>query len=312
MASVFPGGPPVCSGPDARPAQYGTKRTKRMIGDVSASFTDLPADGSPVPHDERAMHQPVPTCRAPLPVPRAAVFAVVGTVLGMSAHHLLAEGPAPWARGGAAAVVLFALGLAGTRRPRRLVTVVAWSLVAQYGLHLWLTPTARTPRPAAMATAAVHARQHGGDVHGLSMGRHAHPHDSVAMTVAHAVVAVLVAVLLHRADAACWTLTHGLTAALHALRTRLAAVRRLTAGHPAASRARELPLLPAAEGDGPPVTGPVLAHAVVRRGPPPARHARVHRSRRGADSASPDGRPVLPRAWRHPCPASPRHAPRGA
>ncbi|MEV6180283.1 hypothetical protein [Streptomyces sp. NPDC052015] len=41
----------------------------------------------------------------------------------MSAQHLLAEGPVPWARGGAAAVVLFALGLAGTRRPRRLVTV---------------------------------------------------------------------------------------------------------------------------------------------------------------------------------------------
>ncbi|MFF8974210.1 hypothetical protein [Streptomyces sp. NPDC014995] len=260
------------------------------------------------------MHQPVTTPRAPLPVLRAAVFAVVGTVLGMSAHHLLAEGPVPWAPGTAAAVVLFGLGLAGTRRPRRLVTVVVFGVVAQYALHLWLTSTAR-PRP----TTATSSHPHGGHVHDavgvldVPTGRpgHGHVHDSLAMTVAHALVAVLVAVLLHRADAACWTLTHGVTAALHALRTRLAAVRRPASGQPAVCRERKPPRPLTAEGDGPPAAGPVLAHTVVRRGPPPAPNARVDRPRRGAGPASPYGRPVLPRAWRPPCPASPCRAPRG-
>ncbi|MFI6038566.1 hypothetical protein ACIBBD_31425 [Streptomyces sp. NPDC051315] len=259
------------------------------------------------------MHQPVPTPRAPLPVLRAVVFAVVGTVLGMSAHHLLTEGPVPWARGAAAAVVLLGLGLAGTRRPRRPVTVVVCGVVAQYGLHLWLRSAAR-PRPTT-ATGTPHAHRHGGhapDVTGLPAGRPGHPHDSLAMTVAHAVVAVLVAVLLHRADSACWTLTHGVTAALHALGTRLATVRRLIAGRRAAYREPGPPTPLTSEVEGLPAAGPVLAHAVVRRGPPPARTARVSRPHRGTGPASPYGRPALPRAWRPPCPASPCRVPRGA
>jgi hypothetical protein len=58
------------------------------------------------------------THHAPLPVLRAAVFALVGTVLGVSAHHLVAEGPVPWRQSGPAAAVLFAVGLVGARRPR--------------------------------------------------------------------------------------------------------------------------------------------------------------------------------------------------
>ncbi|MFH9002274.1 hypothetical protein ACH4E5_03380 [Streptomyces afghaniensis] len=65
------------------------------------------------------------TFRAPLPVFRAAVFAFVGAVLGVSAHHLIAEGPAPWRQSAAAVAVLFAVGLAGARRPRSLMSVMA-------------------------------------------------------------------------------------------------------------------------------------------------------------------------------------------
>lgn len=217
------------------------------------------------------MHQSVTTPHAPVPVLRAAVFAVVGTVLGMTAHHLLGEGPVPWAPGAAAAVVLFGLGLAGTRRPRRAVTVVVGSVAAQCALHLWLRLTAH-PRP---TTAARHVHQHGGHVHDVPPAWHERLHGSVAMTVAHALVSVLVAALLHRADEACWAPAHGVTATLEALRTRLAAVRLLAAVRsPAAAALGPEVVLPSGNGRLPAI-GPVLAHAVVRRGPPPARTARV-------------------------------------
>ncbi|MGC9544654.1 hypothetical protein [Streptomyces sp. UG1] len=221
-------------------------------------------------HDERAMHQSDPTLRAPLPVLRAAVFAVVGGVLGVSAHHLLAEGPVPWAQGTAAAAVLFGLGLLGTRRPRRLATVVACSVAGQSGLHLWLTLTAHSGH--IPATADHH---HGGHAHDAHAAWHERLHDSVAMTAAHALVAALVAVLLHRADAACWTLARGVTAALDAVRANVAAARMLCTRPPSPGRLA-LPVLAAAEGERPSAMGPVLAHAVVRRGPPPTSPALVN------------------------------------
>ncbi|MGY1495500.1 hypothetical protein ACW4TU_02445 [Streptomyces sp. QTS52] len=205
------------------------------------------------------------THSAPLPVFRAAVFAVVGTVLGVSAHHLVAEGPAPWRSSVAAAVLLFAVGLVGTRRPRSLAAVVVTSAAAQTGLHLWLS-AAHSRHPAMPATAMpAHAHHpmpaHGAWPEGL--------HHSAAMTVLHAVAAVLVAVLLHRADAACWSLAHGLTGAVEAVRTRIATVRALLDGRP----------MPAERGarvrrprrtEPPPLRGALLADVVVRRGPPSA------------------------------------------
>lgn len=200
---------------------------------------------------------------APLPVLRAAVFAVVGTVLGVSAHHLVAGGPAPWRPGMAAAGVLFAVGLAGTRRPRSLAAVVVTCAAAQTGLHLWLS--------------AAHSRH----TAAMAMPTHAHPattahgvwqerlHDSGAMTVLHAVAAVLVAVLLHRADAACWSLARGLSGAVDAVRTRLATVRALLDGRPAPVTHRPRVRCPRWT-QLPPLKGALLADAVVRRGPPPA------------------------------------------
>lgn len=201
----------------------------------------------------------------PLPVFRAAVFAVVGTVLGVSAHHLVAEGPAPWRSSTAAAVLLFVVGLVGTRRPRSLAGVVVTSAAAQTGLHVWLS-VAHSRHAAATGTPVPTHVHHTTPAHG------AWPeglHHSPTMTVLHAVAAVLVAVLLHRADAACWSLARGLTTAVEAVRARIATVRALLDGR----------LLPSGRGsrvrrprrtEPPPPGGAFLTDVVVRRGPPSA------------------------------------------
>lgn len=225
-------------------------------------------------HDERAMHQPITSPRAPLPVLRAAVFAAVGTMLGVSAHHLLSPGPPPWAQGAAAAAVLFGLGLIGTRRPRHAATVVVWGVAGQSGLHLWLTLT-------------VHARpgadepHHGpGSAHeiGHSPGSpwQERLHDSVTMTVAHTLAAVLVAILLHRADAACWTPAREVTAVFGRIRAHLTVVRTLVTGRQAAAACPEVPVLVPAERERRPAMNRILADAVTRRGPPPAAAAPVN------------------------------------
>ncbi|MPY57571.1 hypothetical protein FNH08_10480 [Streptomyces spongiae] len=203
-----------------------------------------------------------PTHAAPLPVLRAAVFAVVGTVLGVSAHHLVADGPAPWLPGAAAVVVLFGVGLAGARRPRSLAMVVATCGTAQVGLHQWLTATGVAHHAAAMG-ASGHGR------HGMT------PPDSLAMTAVHAAAAILVAVLLHRADVACWFLTRGLVEAVDSVRARIATVRALLGDRPAAAEPG-LPTPVRAWLERPPPEGAVLADVVVRRGPPRAGLTLVH------------------------------------
>jgi hypothetical protein len=217
-----------------------------------------------MPDDGQAMTKlPTTPPRAPLPVLRAAVFAVVGTVLGVSAHHLVAESSMPWRQSGVAAAVLFCVGLAGTRRPRSLADVVAASVAGQVGLHLWLA--AGHAHDAAAMTMPSHAH-HVMDAHGAW---HERPHNSLAMTTVHAVAAVLVAVLLHRADAACWSLTRGLTSAVDAVRARIATAWALMSGLPAPTEAGR-PTLVLAWTQRPPPKSAVLADVVVRRGPPQA------------------------------------------
>ncbi|WP_237519816.1 hypothetical protein [Streptomyces sp. HUCO-GS316] len=224
---------------------------------------------------------------APLPVLRAAVFALVGTVLGMSSHHLVGQGPMPWRQSAAAAAVLFGLGLAGTRRPRSLPAVVAACVAAQAGLHLWLV----TERPAGSASTALHVH-HGMDV---PMAWHDRLHGSLAMTAVHAAAAVLVAVLLHRADTVCWSLARGLPATVDAARARIASVWTLL-GERTAAPETGIPGLVRDRWERPPLKGAVLWNVVVRRGPP------------RADSLTPSDLagtavqpPRIPHAWRHPC-----------
>ncbi len=206
-----------------------------------------------------------PTTRpAPLPVFRAAVFAVVGTVLGVSAHHLVAEGPAPWRSSMTAAVLLFAVGLVGTQRPRSLAAVVVTSAAAQTGLHVWLS-VAHARHPVATSTPMSAHAHHTISAHGTWPEG---VHHSAAMTVLHAVAAVLVAVLLHRADAACWSLARGLTGAVEAVRARIATVRAPLEGRPSPSGSGSRVRRPRRT-QPPPLSRALLTDVVVRRGPPP-------------------------------------------
>lgn len=104
------------------------------------------------------------------------------------------------------------------------------------------------------------------DAHGAW---HERLHGSLAMTVVHAVAAVLVAVLLHRADAACWSLARGLTVVADGVRARIATVWALLSDRPAPPEG-ELPTLALAWLERPLPQGALLADVVVRRGPPAA------------------------------------------
>jgi hypothetical protein len=215
--------------------------------------------------DGQAMTEPrTTTHRAPLPVLRAVVFAVVGTVLGVSSHHLVAEGPAPWRQSTVAAAVLFAVGLAGARRPRSLGAVVAACGSAQAGLHLWLAATHDHSDPVRAVSAHAHHRM---DAHSAW---HERLHGSLTMTAVHAAAAVLLAVLLHRADTVCWSLARGLTTAADAVRARIATVRALLLSGPPAPAQCRLPAVVRAWLERPPAQSAVLADLVVRRGPPQA------------------------------------------
>ncbi|MFD4509291.1 hypothetical protein [Streptomyces sp. NPDC058457] len=208
------------------------------------------------------------THHAPLPALRAVVFALVGTVLGVSAHHLVAEGPMPWRQSALAATVLFAVGLAGARRPQSLAAVVAVCGAAQAGLHLWLMaehPDA-SPPTAAMPMAMPAHMQQGADAH---TAWHDQVHNSSAMTAVHAVAAVLVGVLLHRADTVCWTLARGLTTAVDTAHARVATTWTLLTGRTAPADTG-LPALVYAWLECPLLKGEVLADVVMRRGPPRA------------------------------------------
>lgn len=224
-----------------------------------------------MPDDGQVMNQfRTTTQHAPLPALRAVVFTVVGTVLGVSAHHLVDGGPVPWRQSAAAAVVLFGVGLVGARRPRSRATVVATCAAAQAGLHLWLmtehvsgSPTSGTGMSMGMGMPS-HGH-HAADVHSVW---HERMHASTAMTAAHALAAVLVAVLLHRADAVCWSLARGLTAAVDAVRVRIATARSLLGDRPKAAGAgvRGPVVLDGLEGPSP--QGAVLMDVVIRRGHP--------------------------------------------
>ncbi|MGX1548600.1 hypothetical protein [Streptomyces adustus] len=242
----------------------------------------------------RTFRPRTPAHGPPLPVLRAAVFAVVGTVLGVSAHHLATEGPAPWRHGTLAAAALFAVGLVGTRRPRSLTSVVTACAAAQAGLHLWLTTAPGRPAPLAAPTGPM------GHAAGAHRMWHGHPQSSPTMAAVHLVAAVLVAVLLHRADTVCWSLARGLDAAAVTVRAWTATTRALCGG----------PRVPAEPGPPAPVFArqdrrppeeSVLAGTVVRRGPPRAEPARAHRPPAGAAVLPAAPRPHI---WRQPCSAS--------
>ncbi|MFJ7905013.1 hypothetical protein ACIQ6V_31790 [Streptomyces sp. NPDC096198] len=203
------------------------------------------------------------THQAPLPLLRAAVFATVGTVLGVSARHLVAGGPVPWRQGAAAMAALLMVGLVGARRRRSLGVVVATCGLAQAWLHSWFMADHSDGRPESVRSGPAHMH-HAVGAHEVW---HERLHASSALTVAHAVAALLVGVLLHRGDTVCWSLARGLIAVVAAVRVAISGALALLGSR--RSRVRFPAPLPAASWlDRPPPQGAVLADVIVRRGPP--------------------------------------------
>ncbi|MEU0651514.1 hypothetical protein ABZ485_04605 [Streptomyces albogriseolus] len=196
---------------------------------------------------------------------RAGLFAVLGTVLATFGHHAITEGTVPWRLVGAAIVAQFAAVWPLARRHYTPAATVACTLATQGVLHLALSyADGDTPT----ASGAGHAMHAGHGTAAIEDG-HAWHHAGTAMTTVHVVAALVVAWLLHRADAR-------ITAALGALGTLArAAVAALSQVLPqlvsgTGRMVFELPdrRLGASFEMGAPAWDDVLEHAVVRRGPP--------------------------------------------
>lgn len=253
----------------------------------------LPA-GPAMVHDGRAMHQPHTDPRPPLPVVRAAVFALVGGVLGLTAHRLAAGEDAGWSASAPAAAVLFTVGLVHLRRPRGLPHAVAVTSLTQAALHEWFMLTG----PGA-AGHALHSRPGGSS--GSLGGGHGSVLDPAAMTGAHAVAAVLVAVLLHGAEAACQPPPHAMAAVLARVRKPIHAVRSLLSAPPVPACPGAAPYPPRESGRRTDAEE-LLTGVVVRRGPP----ARVRIPSHPRPGPAPQSAGLLHHDPETPCPVPPR------
>ncbi|MGW1747117.1 hypothetical protein ACWCRD_16225 [Streptomyces sp. NPDC002092] len=195
---------------------------------------------------------------------RAGLFALLGTLLAAFGHHAIAEGAVPWRLVGVLVVAQFAAGWPLARRRYTPAATVLCTLTVQGGLHLALSYADGDP-PAAIPGYAMPAG-HGSAVVGDG---HAWHHAGAAMTTVHVVAALVVAWLLCRADAR-------ITAALGALGALAAAALAGLAQMlpwPVFGTGRPALALPGRQpGASFEVAAPawddVLAHAVVRRGPP--------------------------------------------
>ncbi|WP_329332922.1 hypothetical protein OG252_00940 [Streptomyces sp. NBC_01352] len=195
---------------------------------------------------------------------RAGLFAVLGTVLATFGHHAIAEGTVPWRLVGASIVAQFAAVWPLARRRYAPTATVVFTLAVQGVLHLALSYVDGDTQ----AVAPGHAMHIGHGTAAVGDG-HAWHHAGTAMTTVHVVAALVVAWLLHRADArmtaALGTLGTVARAAVAALATVLPRPVHDT-GHMVLALPDRRPGAPfevaAHAGDD------VLEHAVVRRGPP--------------------------------------------
>ncbi|MER6011937.1 hypothetical protein [Streptomyces bluensis] len=209
---------------------------------------------------------------------------MLGTLLAAFGHHAVAEGTVPWRLIGVAMVVQFTAVWPLARRRYSLVATVAFTLATQGLLHLALSSADGDP-PVVRPWDATHA----GHLAVAPGDGHAWHHAGAAMTTVHVVAALVVALLLHRADAR-------MTAALGTPRTLARAV--------VAALGQVLPRPVAGRGPLPPklparslgarfevaisAQEEVLEHAVVRRGPPRReRPSGCSRSRRLRDRLFP-------------------------
>ncbi|CAM5704411.1 hypothetical protein SALBM135S_07616 [Streptomyces alboniger] len=213
-------------------------------------------DGVRAAHQHRSSLGPL--SGVPVAAARAAVFTVTSAGLASTAHHLASGAPVPWRIVSFAAVLLFAVALPAARTPRPFPAVVTATGAAQAALHLVLA-RATEHHPAA-ASHPSHAMTAGGTSGGAHAAWHA-GHHGVSMTVAHLVGALLVAWCLRHADTACTALGERLGEVLVGFFVLLAPTGLLLAVPQVVRPVR-------ARAHSPPVVSVVLAHVVVRRGPP--------------------------------------------
>ncbi|MEV6425951.1 hypothetical protein [Streptomyces sp. NPDC051662] len=195
-----------------------------------------------------------PPTGAPVAAVRAGVFALVSTGLAVTGHHLASGHPVPWRSVPVALCLLFLLTMPAVRRPRSLPAVVSATGAAQASLHFWLARAGghRATDPHMMTD------------HGAPLDAHEvwhSGHHGTSMTAAHIAAALLVAWCLQRADAACRAAGERLGDVIVELLVRL-----VPAGVPPAVPRVLRPVR--ARAQSPPHNSLVLAHAVVRRGPP--------------------------------------------
>ena len=229
---------------------------------------------------------------------RAGLFAVLGTVLATFGHHAVAEGTVPWRLSAALVAAQFAAVWPLARRRYAPGATIVVTLAVQGVLHLALSYA-----DGDTSTAMPQHSMRAGHMPASGDG-HAWHHAGAAMTVVHTVAALVVAWLLHRADArmaaaleTLRTLAVAAVAALAQVLPRLVAdpdrsVSRLFDGRMWRSRVRA--------GH---AQQEVLEYAVVRRGPP--RRERLPVIHRPPESSGPDspvpfqqGVPLCPRPLR--------------
>ncbi|MFD4689010.1 hypothetical protein [Streptomyces sp. NPDC058463] len=211
----------------------------------------------------RAAHRtgPGPRDGAPLVAARAAVFAVAGTALAASSHHLVSGHGLTWRAGLLAAAALFLLVLPVVRRTRSLTVVWAATGGAQGALHWWLQQATLHPAPGA---AAVHHAAHHSTPQAHQLWNNSE-HATTAMTAAHLTAALLVAWGVQQAERACRAAAAAgvhLSNLLRRLQPSTGTQHVCGQQVPPATRLRE-PSRPS--------HWVLLAHAVVRRGPPMTR-----------------------------------------
>ncbi|MFJ9037324.1 hypothetical protein ACIRF8_12130 [Streptomyces sp. NPDC102406] len=185
----------------------------------------------------------------PVAAARAGLFAVLGTSVSVTVHHLAFGSGPPWAAHVLAALLLFAAALPGAGHDKPLRRQVLLALGSQAAIGLWLVATddqvsvpVHTRAPAAM-------------------------HAVWPVVAAHVVLTVLCAVMLHGADAG----RRGILVAAGRQWQALRALLRCLSGP--VRTPLDLTALGAVWRTSPgpgraPPTRTVLVGTVVRRGPP--------------------------------------------
>lgn len=126
---------------------------------------------------------------------RAAVFAVVGSVLAVSGHYAVADGVTPWRPTALLVLAQFAVAWPAARRRFAPVATLGCTLGVQGLLHV---SPALAAGPAGPGQLALGSRPHAMVAPSSASGWH---QVSATMTAAHVLAALTVAWLLHRADA---------------------------------------------------------------------------------------------------------------